>query len=60
VKVLSGPENVCRCGHVKNFHAYIRTKDSPPGSPLVVFDACGATGCTCEMYVEEPSLALAY
>ncbi len=47
--VLSTPEDVCRCGHLKNFHAYIH--DDPPG---VTFEECGQKGCDCGGYLDKP------
>lgn len=50
MKVLAGPEDVCKCGHTKTFHAWLRTEDMDATQPLVRFERCGAKGCDCPDY----------
>ena len=52
--VLASPTDVCTCGHLKIYHAYLnyphRTGKGSPSS-CVVFAECGKEGCSCTDYI---------
>ncbi len=51
-KVLATPNDVCSCGHLKIYHAWLRAEDAPTDSPAVTFGSCDRQGCECSDYSE--------
>jgi hypothetical protein len=54
MKVISGPSDVCVCGHVKNFHISIY---QPPyrREPVRLWSLTGCAQCRCPRYLDRKS-----
>lgn len=52
MRVIAGPNDVCRCGHKKNFHVYLKDRVEPGESVVEIGDCCQ---CECPAYDEVPA-----
>ncbi len=50
MRIIATPEDVCCCGHVKNFHVWLKHGELEPGESVVTIASCGHGDCACAEY----------